>query len=107
MDDAFVRRLHFTVDFPMPGVDDRRRIWQQIWPAATPRDPGLDLEFMARQIELVGGAIRNIALSSAFLAAADGGVVTMEHLIRATQREYQKMGKVLTSREFGDYSPVK
>jgi SpoVK/Ycf46/Vps4 family AAA+-type ATPase len=104
MDEAFVRRLHFTVEFPMPGVDDRRRIWQQIWPAAAPRDPDLDLEFMAQQIELAGGAIRNIALASAFLAAADGGVVTMQHLIRATQREYQKMGKVLTSREFGEYA---
>jgi SpoVK/Ycf46/Vps4 family AAA+-type ATPase len=103
MDDAFVRRLHVTVEFPMPNIDDRRRIWRQIWPAAAPRDPDLDLEFMARQIEVAGGAIRNIALASAFLAAADGGVVTMQHLIRATRREYQKMGKVLTSTEFGQY----
>jgi SpoVK/Ycf46/Vps4 family AAA+-type ATPase len=103
LDDAFVRRLHFVIEFPMPGVDDRRRIWQQIWPAAAPRDPALDLEFMARRIEVAGGAIRNIALASAFLAASNGGVVTMQHLIRATQREYQKMGKVLTSGEFGEY----
>ena len=33
----------------------------------------------------------------------DGGVVTMSHLIRATQREYQKMGKVMLSGEFGEY----
>jgi SpoVK/Ycf46/Vps4 family AAA+-type ATPase len=103
MDEAFVRRLHFAIDFPMPGVDDRRRIWRQIWPAAAPRDPALDLEFMAQEVEVAGGAIRNIALASAFLAASNGGVVTMQHLIRATQREYQKMGKLLTSREFGDY----
>ncbi len=70
---------------------------------ATPRDPQLDLEFLAQRIEVAGGNIRNIALSSAFLAAADGGVVTMQHVLQATQREYQKMGKVLTSREFGEY----
>jgi ATPase family associated with various cellular activities (AAA) len=103
MDEAFVRRLHFGVDFPMPSVDERRLIWQQIWPAAAPRDPALDLEFMAQRIEVSGGNIRNIALAGAFLAAANGGVVTMQHLIHATQREYQKMGKVLVAREFGEY----
>jgi hypothetical protein len=55
-------------------------------------------------VEVPGGNIRNIALAGAFLAAADGGVVTMAHLLRATQREYQKMGKVLTTRERGERS---
>lgn len=97
MDEAFVRRLHATVEFPVPGVADRRRIWAQIWPATTPRDAGLDLDFLAERIEVAGGSIRNIALAGAFLAAADGGVVTMAHLLHATRREYQKMGKVLTA----------
>ena len=104
LDEAFVRRLHFTVEFPMPGMDDRRRIWEQIWPVATPRHPDLDLDYLARQIEVAGGNIRNIALASAFLAASDGGVVNMQHLIHATRREYQKMGKVLTGAEFGKYA---
>jgi AAA+ superfamily predicted ATPase len=101
LDEAFVRRLHVTVEFPMPDVADRRRIWAQIWPAATPRHPDLDLEFLARHVEVAGGNIRNIALAGAFLAAADGGVVTMAHLLRATHREYQKMGKVLTATDLG------
>jgi hypothetical protein len=33
-------------------------------------------------------------LGAAFLAAADGGKVTMAHVVQATQREYQKLGKV-------------
>jgi hypothetical protein len=103
MDEAFVRRLHVTVEFPVPGAADRRRIWEQIWPAATPRDADLDLDFLARRIEVTGGSIRNIALAGAFLAAADGGVVTRAHLLRATRREYQKMGKVLTAGELGDH----
>ena len=101
MDDAFVRRLHASVEFPMPGVADRRRIWERIWPAETPRDPTLDLDFLAREVAVAGGNIRNIALAGAFLAAADGGVVTMAYLLRATQREYQKMGKVLTAGDLG------
>lgn len=100
MDDAFKRRLHFIVEFPFPDIPDRRRIWEQIWPADTPRDPNLDLDFIAEQIVVTGGNIRNIALASAFLAAADGQTVTMPYLIKATRREYNKIGKLLTGREF-------
>jgi AAA+ superfamily predicted ATPase len=100
MDEAFVRRLHFTVEFPLPNEEDRYRIWQTIWPDATPRDADLDLRYLANRFQMTGGNIRNIALSAAFLAADDDGKVNMQHLIRATQREYQKMGKVMSEKEF-------
>jgi SpoVK/Ycf46/Vps4 family AAA+-type ATPase len=100
MDEAFVRRLHFTVEFPFPNEEDRRRIWEGVWPEATPRDPALDVGFLAGRFQVTGGNIRNIALSAAFLAADDSGVVGMQHLIRATQREYQKMGKVVSETDF-------
>ena len=104
MDEAFVRRMHFTVEFPFPDQTNRLRIWEKIWPAATPRAPGLDLDLMARCLQITGGSIRNIALAAAFLAADDGQVVNMSHLVRATQREYQKMGKVVVDGEFGEYA---
>jgi len=100
MDEAFVRRLHFTVEFPFPAEEDRSRIWESVWPEATPRNPGLDLNFLARRFQITGGNIRNIALSAAFLAADDTGVVEMRHLVRATQREYQKMGKLVSESDF-------
>jgi SpoVK/Ycf46/Vps4 family AAA+-type ATPase len=102
MDDAFVRRIQFTIEFPFPAYDQRLAIWQKVWPAATPRE-GLDLEFMARRFEIAGGNIRNIALSAAFLGAEDSGMVKMKHLIRATWQEHQKMGKVIMEGEFGQY----
>jgi ATP-dependent 26S proteasome regulatory subunit len=99
MDDAFLRRMHFTVEFPFPDEADRLRIWQKIWPEATPRDE-LDLELMARRFEISGAAIRNIALSAAFLAASDGDRVGMQHLLHGARRECQKMGKVVAEHEF-------
>lgn len=51
-----------------------------------------------------GGSIRNIVLASALLAAADGGVVTMQHLFGAAHREYQKTGELLTGSEFGEHA---
>jgi SpoVK/Ycf46/Vps4 family AAA+-type ATPase len=94
LDNAFTRRLSFIVHFPFPSVADRRRIWDVIWPKATPLAEDVDLEYMAAQFPLAGGHIKNIALAAAFLAAEDGGCVTMGHLLRATRRELQKVGKV-------------
>lgn len=103
MDDAFVRRMHFTIEFPFPNARNRLHIWEKIWPVETPRSDSLDLDFMAQRFEVAGGNIRNIALSAAFLAADDGREIDMHHLIGATRREYQKMGKVVVEGEFGRY----
>jgi SpoVK/Ycf46/Vps4 family AAA+-type ATPase len=104
IDEAFVRRMHFVVEFPFPSAGDRLRIWQSVLPEDAPRASDLDLEFLAESFELSGGNLKNIALGGAFLAASDGGRITMAHLIRATRRECQKIGKVLTGDEFGEYS---
>lgn len=93
MDDAFVRRLRFIVQFPFPGAAQRAAIWRRIFPVATPT-PALDYEGLAG-IELPGGAIRNIALTAAFHAAGDGGVVTMAHLREATREEFGKLDRTL------------
>lgn len=99
LDEAFPRRLAFTVHFPFPEEPERRRIWTRIWPAETPLSDDVDLNFLAHQFKLSGGNIKNIALAAAFLAAADGGAVTMAHLFHATRREYEKLGKVLSAAE--------
>jgi hypothetical protein len=95
LDDAFTRRLAFTVHFPFPDEASRRRIWAGIWPEATPRAADVDADVLARTYRLSGGHIRNAALAAAFLAAADGGVVTMAHVTAAVRREHQKLGKVV------------
>lgn len=103
LDEAFARRMHFSVEFPFPEEEDRYRIWQKAFPQATPLSQDIDLAFMAQQFKITGGNIKNIVLSAAFLAVEDSRMVTMEHLIRATKREYQKMGKLCTEGDFGRY----
>ena len=95
LDEAFARRMAFTVHFPVPGEASRRRIWEGIWPAETPLAADIDLRQLARQLALSGGSIRNMALAAAFLAAEDGSAVGMRHVWVAARREYQKFGKVL------------
>jgi len=101
LDEAFVRRLRFIVEFPLPDERERLRIWEQIWPPETPRAPDLDLGYLARRFELAGAHLRNIALAAAFLAAAEGRAIGQRHVLHAAHREYQKLGKMIDKAAFG------
>jgi len=98
LDEAFVRRFHIIVDFPMPLEADRLRIWRGMIPA-TVQTGALDFASLAREYETSGGEIKNAALAAAFLAAEEGGLLTMEHLRRAVRRELVKSGKVIDERK--------
>jgi SpoVK/Ycf46/Vps4 family AAA+-type ATPase len=100
LDEAFTRRVRFILEFPFPEQEYRLSIWQNIWPKETPLAPDMDLNFMAQQFKLAGGNIRNIALAAAFLAAENGQSVGMKHLLQATKREFQKMGRLVSNEEF-------
>lgn len=103
MDEAFARRMHFSVEFPLPEEHDRQEIWKCIFPEEAPLSESVDLGFMARQFKVTGGNIKNMAVGAAFLAADDGGTITIEHLIKAAKREYQKIGRLCTEADFGPY----
>lgn len=100
MDDAFTRRLHFAIEFPYPEATDRERIWRVNFPSETPLDSAVDWSELARRFRLAGGNIRNIILAAAFLAAEHEEPVAMPHLLHATRREYQKMGRLIDERLF-------
>lgn len=103
MDEAFTRRLKFSIEFPFPDEAYRERIWRGQFPAATPLSDDIDFAFLARQFRIAGGNIKNIVLNASFLAAAEDSSVHMKHLILAARREFQKMGIVCTESVFGEY----
>ena len=107
IDDAFVRRLDFVIDFPFPEKEDRIRIWQKVLPPEAPRGDDIDLEFLAEKFKLSGGAIRNCSLSAAFQAADDeSGVISMRHLVRAVANEYGKQGRLTLEADFERFHEV-
>jgi ATPase family associated with various cellular activities (AAA) len=93
IDEAFLRRMHFIIEFPFPDHEYRRRIWQVVFPQEAPLSADVDFDALAREIKLAGGNIRNIALAAAFYAAGDGQVIEMRHLWQAARREHQKLGR--------------
>jgi SpoVK/Ycf46/Vps4 family AAA+-type ATPase len=97
LDTAFLRRIRFVIDFPFPTEVERAKIWQRVIPQATPVD-SLDVDRLA-QLTVAGGSIRNIALSAAFLAADEETPLRMSHLLAASQTEYLKLERSLSTGE--------
>ncbi|MCP4202225.1 MAG: AAA family ATPase [bacterium] len=93
MDDAFLRRLQFVIEFPFPTRDYREAIWRVTLPPEVPLEGELDFAELARDVRLSGGNIKNICVAAAYLAAADGGAVSMSHIRDASRREYEKLGR--------------
>ncbi|MCB8945022.1 MAG: ATP-binding protein, partial [Ardenticatenaceae bacterium] len=58
LDDAFARRLRFSLTFRKPDRAYRRQIWQKIFPPQTPL-ANLDYDYLAQTFELTGGSIYN------------------------------------------------
>lgn len=101
LDTAFLRRLRFVIEFPFPVADDRRRIWERVFPPQAELGT-IDYGSLSR-LEISGGSIRCIALNAAFLASADDSPIEMEHIMRAASREYAKLSKPISSAEFGGW----
>jgi hypothetical protein len=101
IDEALLRRIDVQVDFPMPDVDARRKLWR-IALGEAPRDD-LNVELIAERFPLSGGAIQNAALSAAFEAADEKrGIGTLD-LLRAARDEFAKAGKIAGRMELGDH----
>jgi hypothetical protein len=103
LDDAFARRLDAVIDFPLPDPEFREVLWERCLGPDVPRGDDLDLSFAARRFELSGGNIRSIAVTAAYFAAETGQPVGMLELMRATQREYRKLGRLCVESEFGPW----
>lgn len=102
IDPAFLRRISVAIDFVPPEEPERRQIWARAFPPTAPVAE-LDVEFLARQFKITGGVISNAALGAAFLAAAEDSPITMRHAVLSVKREFQKLGRLRTEKEFDRY----
>jgi MoxR-like ATPase len=99
IDQAFIRRLRFVVDFLAPRPQERMALWRR---ALVPRSPSgeailgeIDWSMLAERLQMTGAEIKNTVLSAAFLAKSEGAVIGMSHLMAAAEREMAKQGNKL------------
>lgn len=97
LDQAFMRRIRFIVQFPFPDSTQRAEIWRRIFPKKTPVE-NLDYQKLG-QLNVAGGNIRSIAMNAAFLAADANDAVTMNYMLQAAKSECIKLERTLTDTE--------
>jgi len=98
LDPAAERRILFRVNFPYPGVDQRRELWRRLVPkeALAGRDgEALDFDLLAEAYELSGGHIKNAIMRGAYAAMDEGGRISTEILSEAAERECRAIGKLV------------
>ena len=100
LDEAFRRRIHFAIDFPIPDERGRAELWRMHMPSRAPVTTDIDIDFLASQFSLTGGDIHNAVLTAAFLAAHEGCPLAMSHLVRAVARQRRNQGKIPSAAEF-------
>ena len=96
LDEAFLRRFHALIHFPMPNAGERFMLWQRSMPANLPPDPTLDLKELASKYELSGAAILN-AIQYATLKsyASKSDILTKESILDGIKSEFMKEEKTM------------
>jgi len=94
IDEAFARRFESIIYFPIPRPEERLRIWQQGFSPQTQLEDILNLETIAHQHPLAGGAIMNVIHYASLQALKENcTVIAKEDVLRGIRREYAKEGK--------------
>jgi ATP-dependent 26S proteasome regulatory subunit len=60
LDDAFIRRFHEIVHFPMPDAQDRQTLWTKSLPSSLQLHKSVDLLQIAENYELSGASILSV-----------------------------------------------
>ena len=89
LDRAFLRRIRFVVNFPVPDQSAREQIWRRQFPPAAPCGE-IDFRALAK-LNICGGNIRSIAVSAAFKAADAGCAIDQTLLMMAAHEEFAKL----------------
>lgn len=102
IDEAFLRRFRFIIDFPTPDAEHREKIWHKVLPEKLLNSP-MDFSTFAKSFKLSGANIRNIALYAAFYAAEKNSKIAKEHLVKALKNELEKTGTSFNARDIDTF----
>ncbi|NQD38306.1 ATP-binding protein [Permianibacter sp. IMCC34836] len=96
IDDAFIRRFHSVVPFPMPKPPERLRLWQEAFPVQVTLDRDVDLVKLAEKYELSGGTIMNVVRHALLMSLSRAEQrVSRDDLEEGVRRELLKEGRAL------------
>ena len=82
--------------FPIPGEEQRYRIWENAFPKITSREKELDIKLIAAKYELTGGTIMNVVRYSSLMALSrNEREIKLSDVEDGINKEYIKEGKLV------------
>jgi len=92
IDSAFYRRFSFQMEFKVPSVELRRKLWRQLMPAAAPLASDVDVDALARNNEIPGAMIKQAIFNAATRAAlrSERCFICQADLVDAANAEKKK-----------------
>jgi MoxR-like ATPase len=95
IDFAFIRRLRHVVEFPRPGVSERRRVWEALLAVMGEDATALanDIDRLAARFELSPAQIKGAVLSARYASFAVGPKLRVAELEAGAARELAKDGR--------------
>ena len=96
IDEAFKRRVRFTIQFEIPEPPVRAALWKSMFPAESRVAPDVDWARLGDRFEMSGGYIKKAAVRAAARAMDRGldATITGADLDLAAQLEYREMGRI-------------
>ncbi|WP_430410655.1 ATP-binding protein [Kordia sp.] len=96
MDEAFSRRFQSIINFKIPSVDERVKLWEKAFSDTCTLAPDIDIRQIAEKYELAGGAIINVLRYCALAAIQrNDTVVQKQELLEGIRREFKKLNKTM------------
>ena len=96
LDDAFSRRFQSMIYFPIPGPEQRKRLWKQAFSAKSTLEENFELDEIAIKYEMAGGAIINVSRYSSMKTLKRGNnVILRKDIIEGIRKEFGKEGKIV------------
>jgi hypothetical protein len=94
LDEAFIRRFHSIIHFPIPNSNERLLLWRKSMPAALPLDANVNLEELAKKYDMTGASILGAVQCSALqVFARKGNAILQSDLLDGIRKEYGKEEK--------------
>ena len=83
------------LQFPIPDVGDRLKLWQQVFPAEIVVSPELDWETLAQRWVLTGGEIEKVAYHASILAGRESAdkAIVFSHIQQAYAQLFPRKSK--------------
>ncbi len=96
VDEAFLRRFHALIHFPMPGSAERHKLWTGCIPELLAPEDAIDWSGLAGQYEISGAGIVNVMQYAALRAfARSDDLLRLHDVMEGLRKEFRKEEKVM------------